>query len=120
MGRTPINFRVKLLVMFLFVYLKGVRQQGPSWTKDLSRMKANLVNARAETAHEKASFKGPLRYRRCVVPASGFYEWKREGTRKTPHYIELGGGEPIGFAGLYDLYKDELLSCTILTTSPNA
>lgn len=105
--------------MFLFVCLEGVRQQGPSWTKDLSRMKANLFNARAETAFEKASFKGPLRYRRAIVPADGFYEWKRERTRKTPYYIELGGGEPVGFAGLYDLYKNELLSCAILTTSPN-
>ena len=105
--------------MFLLVYPKGVRQQGPAWTKDLSRMKANLFNARSETAHEKASFKGPLRYKRAIIPASGFYEWKREGTRKTPHYLTLTGDEPIGFAGLYDLYQDELLSCTILTTSPN-
>ena len=91
----------------------------PSWTRDLNQMKANLFNARSETAHEKASFKGPLRYKRAIVPADGFYEWKREAGRKTPHYIQLGGGEPIGFAGLYDLWRDELLSCTILTTSPN-
>lgn len=91
----------------------------PSYTKDLSHLKLNLFNARSETAHEKASFKGPLRYKRCLIPASGFYEWKREGTVKTPHYIQMGDASPFAFAGLYELYKDELLSCTILTTSPN-
>lgn len=82
-------------------------------------MKGNLFNACSETAYEKASFKGPLRYKRAIVPADGFYERKREGRTKTPHYIQLMGGEPIGFAGLYDLWRDELLSCTILTTAPN-
>lgn len=91
----------------------------PSWTRDIAHMKANLFNARSETASEKASFKGPLRYKRAIIPADGFYEWKRDGSHKTPYYIQLAGGEPIGFAGLYDVYKDELLSCTILTTSPN-
>ena len=91
----------------------------PSWTKDLSHLKLNLFNARSETAHEKASFKGPLRYKRCLIPVDGFYEWKREGNAKTPYYIQLGDGAPFAFAGLYDLYKDELLSTTILTTSPN-
>ena len=78
-----------------------------------------MFNARSESAAEKASFKGPLRYKRAIVPASGYYEWKREGTRKTAYYIQLSGGEPIGVAGLYDVWRDELLSCTILTTSPN-
>ncbi len=98
---------------------KLVRQQGPGWTKDLSHLKLNLFNARSETAHEKASFKGPLRYKRCLIPADGFYEWRREGSIKAPHYIQVGGGAPFAFAGLYEFYKDELLSCTILTTSPN-
>ena len=91
----------------------------PPWTKDLSHIKLTLFNARSETAHEKVSFKGPLRYKRCLIPANGFYEWKREGTTKTPHYIQVEGGTPFAFAGLYELYKDELLSCTILTTMPN-
>lgn len=91
----------------------------PGWTKDLSHLKLNLFNARSETAHEKASFKGPLRYKRCLIPADGFYEWQREGNVKTPHYIQVGDQSPFAFAGLYELYKDELLSCTILTTSPN-
>ncbi len=91
----------------------------PSWTRDLSQLKLNLTNARSETAHEKSSFKKPLRYQRCLVPADGFYEWAREGNAKTPHYIQVKGGAPLAFAGLYDLYKDELLSTTILTTTPN-
>ena len=91
----------------------------PAWAKRPDDMKANLFNARSETAHEKASFKGPLRYKRAIIPASGFYEWKREGSAKTPYYLELEGDEPIGFAGLYDLWQGELLSCTILTTAPN-
>ncbi len=78
-----------------------------------------MFNARSESAAEKASFKGPLRYKRAIVSANGFYEWKREGGAKTPYYIQLSGGKPIGFAGLYDVWRDELLSCTILTTTPN-
>ena len=91
----------------------------PSWVKEPDAFKASMFNARSESAAEKASFKGPLRYKRAVIPASGFYEWKRSGTRKTPYYIQLADGEPIGFAGLYDVWRDELLSCTILTTTPN-
>lgn len=91
----------------------------PSYTKDLSHLKLNLFNARSETAHEKASFKGPLRYKRCLIPADGFFEWVREGNVKMPYYIQLGNQSPFAFAGLYELYKDEPLSCTILTTSPN-
>ncbi len=91
----------------------------PAWAKHPEEMKVNLFNARSETAHEKASFKGPLRYKRAIIPSSGFYEWKREGSAKTPYYLQLERGEPIGFAGLFDLWHDELLSCTILTTTPN-
>ena len=90
----------------------------PPWTKDLSHI-ITLFNARSETAHEKASFKGPLRYKRCLIPADGFYEWKREGITKMPYYVQVESGAPFAFAGLYELYKDELLSCTILTTTPN-
>ncbi len=92
----------------------------PSWVKEPKAFKASMFNARSESASEKASFKGPLCYKRAIVPASGFYEWLRgDGKAKTPHYIQLSGGKPIGFAGLYDLWNDEVLSCTILTTNPN-
>ena len=91
----------------------------PNWVKDPKAFKASMFNARSESVAEKASFKGPLRHKRAIIPASGFYEWRRQGRTKTPHYIQLVNGEPIGFAGLYDLWKDELLSCTILTTAAN-
>lgn len=91
----------------------------PSWVKEPDAFKASMFNARSESAAEKASFRGPLRYKRAIVPASGYYEWKRSGTRKTPYYIQLADGEPIGFAGLHDLWRDEFLNCTILTTAPN-
>ena len=91
----------------------------PAWVKDPKAFKASMFNARSESAAEKASFKGPLRHKRAIIPASGFYEWRREGNAKTPHYIQLAGGEPIGFAGLYDIWRDEVVSCTILTTVPN-
>ncbi len=91
----------------------------PSWVKDPKTFKASMFNARSESVAEKASFKGPLRTKRAIIPASGFYEWKREGSTKTPHYIHLAGGEPLAFAGLYDIWHDEVLSCTVLTTTPN-
>lgn len=91
----------------------------PAWVKDPKAFKASMFNARSELVAEKASFKGPLRHKRAIIPASGFYEWRREGNAKTPHYIQLAGGEPISFAGLYDVWHGEVLSCTILTTVPN-
>ena len=91
----------------------------PSWVKDPKAFKASMFNARSESVAEKASFKGPLRTKRAIIPASGFYEWRREGSHKTPHYIHLAGGEPLAFAGLYDIWHEEVLSCTVLTTTPN-
>jgi putative SOS response-associated peptidase YedK len=91
----------------------------PSWVKDPKTFKASMFNARSESVAEKASFKGPLRTKRAIIPASGFYEWRREGSHKTPHYIKLTNDESIGFAGLYDVWHDEVLSCTVLTTTPN-
>lgn len=92
----------------------------PAWVKDPKAFKASMFNARAESLAEKASFKGPLRRKRAVIPASGFYEWRREGNGKTPLYIQLEGEQPMGFAGLYDVWNDEVLSFTIITTTPNA
>lgn len=91
----------------------------PAWVKDPKSFKASMFNARAESLAEKASFRGPLRRKRALIPASGFYEWRREGSSKTPHYIELAEGKPMGLAGLYDIWQDEVLSFTIITTSPN-
>jgi putative SOS response-associated peptidase YedK len=83
-----------------------------------------MINARSETAATKPAFRKPLRERRCLILADGFYEWKREGTRKRSYYIKLRDGEPFAFAGLWDHWApadgEPLETCTILTTTPNA
>ena len=82
-----------------------------------------MINARAETLAEKASFKQPLKRTRCLIPADGFYEWKKDPNRrtKTPMRIVLKLGEPFAFAGLWDTWKDpegkEIKSYTIITTN---
>lgn len=92
----------------------------PSWSRELDT-KYPMFNARSEDAAKKPSFRGPFRYRRCVVPASGFYEWKKLGEKKKqPYYITRADGQVLYFAGLWDCWRDELESCAILTTSPNA
>ena len=94
----------------------------PSWAKDES-IGSRMINARAETLAEKASFKGLLRSKRCLVVADGFYEWKKDNGSKTPMYIALKNGEPFAFAGLWDIWKNpdgqQLRTCTIITTEPN-
>jgi putative SOS response-associated peptidase YedK len=94
----------------------------PSWSKDPSSA-YKMINARAETAPEKPSFRGPFRRQRLLVPADGFYEWKREGETKSPFALRLASRVPFAMAGLWDRWKTaeggELLSFTILTTSAN-
>jgi putative SOS response-associated peptidase YedK len=94
----------------------------PSWSKDATSS-YRMINARAETAPEKPSFRGPFRRQRALVPADGFYEWKREGAGKRPYALRLSSREPFAMAGLWDRWKTpeggELLSFTILTTSAN-
>ena len=94
----------------------------PSWAKD-EAIGSKMINARAETLAEKPSFKRLLRNRRCLVVADGFYEWKKEGTAKTPMFITLKDGGPFAFAGLWDLWRNadgrEIRSCTLITTQPN-
>jgi putative SOS response-associated peptidase YedK len=94
----------------------------PSWAKD-PKIGSQMINARAETLAEKASFKNAYKRRRCLVLADGFYEWrKEEDNSKTPTYIRLASGDPFAFAGLWELWQtaeDTVLSCTIITTQPN-
>ncbi len=85
---------------------------------------SRLINARAETLSQKPSFRRPFRFQRCLVPASGFYEWVREDGRKVPYFIPCKDGELFGFAGLWDEWRDpysgeELHMYTIITTQPN-
>jgi putative SOS response-associated peptidase YedK len=94
----------------------------PAWAKDPA-IGSRMINARAETVGEKPSFKRPLRDRRCLVVANGFYEWQKTGQAKIPMFIRLKSGQPFGFAGLYDVWTspegEAVASCTIITTSAN-
>jgi putative SOS response-associated peptidase YedK len=96
----------------------------PSRTLDRS-IGQRMINARGETLLEKISFKQLVARRRCLVPADGFYEWRKEGKRKVPMWIHLKNREPFAFAGLWDYWRDpagdkELYSFTIITTEANA
>src|SRR5271167_4029500 len=95
----------------------------PSWAKD-SSIAAKMINARSETAATKPAFRDPLKLRRCLIPADGFYEWKRRGSAKQPFCFEVNDGELYAFAGLWERWRDPsgqwVKSCAILTTTPNA
>ena len=95
----------------------------PSWSPDPS-IGNHMINARAETISEKPSYRRLLDSKRCLIPADGFYEWRREGNRKVPVWFHLKNRQPFAFAGLWDLWRDldgDLLhSFTIITTVPNA
>ena len=95
----------------------------PSWAKDAS-IGSHTINARAETIHEKPAFRHAIRYRRCIIPASGFYEWRHEGKKASPLYIRMKDGQPMCFAGIWEHWKpeegEEIESCSIITTSSNS
>jgi len=96
----------------------------PFWSKDPS-LGSRMINARSETLHEKPAFKSAFRRRRCLIPASGFYEWKatKDQKAKIPMYIQLKSGKPFGFAGLWERWESPdgstIFSCAIITTQPN-
>jgi putative SOS response-associated peptidase YedK len=93
----------------------------PSWAKD-PKMGYNMINARAESIHEKPSFKKLIRRRRCIIAADGFYEWKKEGSQKQPYYIRMKNQQLFSFAGLWDRWEHDgkiLTTCTVITTKAN-
>ena len=94
----------------------------PSWAKDTSGA-ARMINAKSETAAEKPAFRDPLKFRRCLIPADGFYEWKRTAKGQQPYCFEVNEGELFAFAGLWDGWKDAngnwVKTCSSLTTTPN-
>jgi len=94
----------------------------PNWVKD-PKKSVHPINAKAETLAEKPMFCGLLKNRRCLVPASGFFEWKKNGTRKIPYYIHLKNTSLFAIAGLYDIWYDAWKTAhptyTIITTDAN-
>jgi putative SOS response-associated peptidase YedK len=95
----------------------------PSWAKE-KKIGARTINARSETAADKPMFRSSFTKRRCLIPIDGFYEWERKVKGKLPHYIYGVDGKPLPVAGLWSAWTDpdsdeRLLTCTILTGSPN-
>ena len=94
----------------------------PYWAKDQA-IGNKMINARSETLAERPAFKDLLSSRRCLVPADGFYEWRKEGKTKQPMLIHVKDRELFGFAGLWDSWKKPdgtlLESFTIATCAPN-
>lgn len=94
----------------------------PAWSKDLS-FGSHLINARAESAAEKPAFRHAIKYRRCIIPTSGFYEWAHSSGKKQPYYIHMSNHAPMCLAGLWESWKapdnSELETFTILTTAAN-
>jgi putative SOS response-associated peptidase YedK len=95
----------------------------PFWAKD-PKIGNRLINARAETISTSPAFRSSVKKRRCLVPATGFYEWRKTSSSKIPYYCHLKGDSFFAFAGLYDRWKapegTDLLTFTIVTTVPNA
>jgi putative SOS response-associated peptidase YedK len=95
----------------------------PPWADD-PQIGSRMINARSETAPEKPSFRRAFRERRCLIPADGFYEWRRTNGAKQPYYIHMQDGRPFAFAGLWESWskggEGEVRTCTILTTGANA
>ncbi len=95
----------------------------PHWAKDPT-IGNRMINARGETVAEKPSFRTAFKRRRCIIPASGFYEWGPSSAGKWPYYITPTDGPLLSFAGLWESWRtpegEALESCTIITTTANA
>lgn len=90
----------------------------PSWSTDGK----GFINARAETLEQRPSFSEPFRLRRCLIPADGFFEWKRTGREKRPFYFQSNDESPFMFAGIWDTWRNHgevVTSCAIITTPAN-
>lgn len=94
----------------------------PSWAKD-PKIGNQCINAKAETVAEKPSFRSAFKKRRCLVVATGFYEWQVQGRTKQPMWIGLRNNRPFAYAGLWERWTpaegEPLETCTIITTEPN-
>jgi putative SOS response-associated peptidase YedK len=93
----------------------------PSWSKD-RKISHNLINARAETIAEKPSFRSAFQKRRCLIPATGFFEWAQSENGKQAYHIARPNHQVFAFAGLWEHWEqggETVYSCTIITTSAN-
>jgi len=94
----------------------------PPWSKDIS-MAYTMINARGESVEEKPAFRSAFKSKRCLIPADGFYEWKKQNKQKIPHFIRLKTHEMFAFAGLWEAWKDAedrtRRTFTIVTTKAN-
>jgi putative SOS response-associated peptidase YedK len=89
----------------------------PSWAKD-PKIAFQCLNARSETVASKPAFRAAYKSRRCLIPADGYFEWRREGKQKLPYLYEFNGGQLFTFAGLWERWHD-VETCTLLTTEAN-
>jgi putative SOS response-associated peptidase YedK len=93
----------------------------PSWAKG-EEFGLKLINVRSESALEKPMFKPLLNHHRCLIPATGFYEWQKQGGKKRPFHIRVRGSDYFAMAGIYDTWRrdgKDLVTCSILTTQAN-
>lgn len=128
-GTSSYNIAPTKSVTIVFRSRDGSRKAGrarwglvPHWVKDPTEWRASTFNARSEDAAKKPTFRQAFRQGRVLVPASGFYEWRREDGVKIPYHVRARGGEPLAFAGLMDVWRsknsdERLVSCAILTTA---
>ena len=95
----------------------------PAWASEPS-VKYSMFNAKSETLSKSRAFQGPFKRSRCIIPASGYYEWTNEGGVKLPHLIEPENGHGFAFAGLWDRWQRDgkiIESCTVITgAAPNS
>src|SRR5262245_45405036 len=93
----------------------------PSWADDPNKG-PKPINVRSESVLKK--FRDQLRYKRCIIPADGFYEWRADGPRKKPYRFGMKDGSIFGFAGVWDVWGagtgNTVVTCALLTTTPNA
>ncbi len=93
----------------------------PSWSKE-AKSNYSMINARAETVAEKPAYRAAFKKRRCLIPASGFYEWKPDKSGKQPYAICKSDGSLMAFAGLWEHWEgdsDVIESCSIIVTEAN-
>ena len=93
----------------------------PAWAKEV-KSGYSMINARAETVADKPTYRTAFKHKRCLIPTTGFYEWKREGSAKVPYHIRMPGSEVFAFAGLWDRWERDgegFDSCSIIVTAAN-